>query len=617
MAAGLTALLILLGVGPAQAAMPAVTYPAAISNIKMEHKGGSDPNRPATVGNEFKLTANWSVPNGAKAGETFGMVLPEELQRVGAGFDLTNDNGDVVGSCTLSQDPKPILLCTLSEFVNGKEDIGGSLWFFAQARKATTEKQLGFEVNKELILVDIPGNQGIIGTKPAPTKPAKDGWSTSEHGRMGWTIRIPSDVAQNGKFTVQDKLVAGGMDLENHSYVGGSLKVSWVEVVDGRYDDNAWVDATADIQKNTLTNGGKAFELVVGNVPEKPQRLYQVMYFTKGDGQVFVGDKFANKVTVESIDASSTFTYQATGGGTGDGKEYTRFSIAKSVEGNAASQVPAGTTFTVRYSVGGQSRELPVGMGEDNRVQSERYKIGSTFVIEEVNLPDVPGLAWGSYTITGDGVTDNGDGTFSLTPKTNAAVALNLTNVATKKVGNLEVTKSVTGEGSSKLPVDTSFSVNYAYTLEGQDPTTGELAVRAGETVSLPEALPLGTEVTLTEAKPADVAVDDATKVVFGQPVFTVGGKSGPSATVTIEDADEPVRVSLENPTTVSEVPPVPSEVPPTPSKPTPPVKPAGPQPGLPVTGSNGAGLLAGAAALMLALSGVAFASRRRAKARS
>jgi len=587
------------------------TYPDAISSVEMsfvEGEGG-----PTRVGQWLVVTADWAVPDSAVGGETFGMTLPSELRRVvDAAFELKNATDDVVGSCVISDDDAPVLTCTLTDFVNDRDDVHGSVWFKAEAVAATTASTLTFEGGGAPILADIPGEGGIVQLPdPAPTSAAKVGWQSAQDGRWAWMVSVPSGLAEDGRFTVTDTLVPGGPDAESHSLVE-SVDISWRPVdEDGNLAGPAARVPDADIIENTFAAGGKSFTIIVGNVPADQKRVYQIQYLTAPDGAFFRGDTYRNDAMVQSTKASGSFTYTGFAGGNGDGGMYTRFSIAKSVSGDAASSIPADTVFTVQYEVAGETRTLPVTVGEGERVLSERYPIGSTFVISEIDIPAIDGVEWKDYTITGEGVQDNGDGTYAITPGRSDTVALGLDNVADRAAvptGNLSVTKHVTGEGADLVPDDTVYTVHYEYVLDG-DTVQGDLSVADGRTTTLPEDIPVGTAVKLTEVRPGDVELADGV-VEYGDPTFRVDGVDvGSAATVTVADASQPVTVTIENPTVVH---------PRTPS--TPPASSTPPQhaPASGALAQTGSSFAAGTAAvigLALLLAG-AWAAARRSHAR-
>ncbi|MDR7293282.1 DUF5979 domain-containing protein [Pseudoglutamicibacter albus] len=565
----------LVGITPAQAA-PDFTYPGAMSdvNVTFKDKDGGQ----ARVDDEVKVTAKWNVPNGAQAGETFGMTLPKEFSNYGNGeFSVPDkETGETVANCKVTNEPAPTVTCTLTDFVNGKEDVGGELWFLATLDEQSDNNTADFIIDGKTVPVPIPGDGGIgpVGPGHAADDPYKYSART-KHGAdvIAWGIQFPNTVAEDGTVTVTDAIV-DNTEFERHKANNFDIEVEYRNVAeDGTFvegEDWAPVDP-ADFETN-IAEGSTNFTVTVKNVPTNKRVQYRILYWTKMDGKAFEGDVFKNTAKVNGKDAEATFTYTAIGGGTGSGKEYTRFSIAKAVEGNGADQVPAGTKYTVKYTAAGEEDTLELEAGEENRVNSKRYKIGTEFKITEVNLPEVDGIEWGDYEITGDGVTKNEDGSFSVTPATNEPAKLTLVNKAEKKVqnGNLSVTKAVTGDGADLVPADTEYNVKYSYELDGEE-KTGTLTVKNGETVSLPEDVPAGTKVRLTEEKPADFETEDGKKVIYGEPKFFIGDELCDDILVTVE-GDKTKEIKLENPTTVEEPEPEPepSEEPEPSDEPTP-----------------------------------------------
>ncbi len=129
-AAASTALLLLVGsvfgaVTAANAA-PVVTYPDAISNIALERDDDTD--GPLHQWNRVMISADWSVPDGAVEGETFGMTLPTEFRRWGTGeFPIVDPvTKAIMANCVVSQDVEAEVVCTLTAEVNGQLNVGGS-----------------------------------------------------------------------------------------------------------------------------------------------------------------------------------------------------------------------------------------------------------------------------------------------------------------------------------------------------------------------------------------------------------------------------------------------------------------------------------------------------------
>jgi len=221
---------------------------------------------------------------------------------------------------------------------------------------------------------------------------------------------------------------------------------------------------------------GQSFEFSASGLPAGGF-AYELTYFTQADGPVEQGDVFGNRAIVNTIETSATHTVIESGGGDGSGVVYTSFSIVKALTG-AQAQAARAETYTVRYSVKGTdapaaTMTVPVGQP----VISERAPLGSTFVIEEIDLPVIQGVTWGAWTISGDGVIDAGDGTYEVTPGTTAGVELTLTNVA-NPVPVVEPTPTpVTTPSPTPAPQTASTKTPVELALTGGGSGSGFLAL--------------------------------------------------------------------------------------------------------------------------------------------
>ncbi|KGF00457.1 Ig-like domain-containing protein, partial [Actinomyces sp. S4-C9] len=422
----------LVGVTPANAAD--YTYPDAISDVKVTFNGKEGGQ--AVVDDEVKVTAKWNVPNGAQAGETFGMTLPKQFSNYANGkFEVPDEaTGETVANCVVTNDPAPIVTCTLTDFVNGKEDVGGDLWFLATLDEESGDNTADFVIDGKIVPVPIPGDGGIgpKGRGHASDEPYKYSARTKiGENVIAWGIQFPNTIAEDGTVTVTDAVV-DNTDFERHKLNDFGVEVEYRNVADdGTFvEGEDWESLDPANFETNAKEGSTNFTVTVKNVPSDKRIQYRVLYWTKMDGQAFEGDVYKNTAKVNAKDVEATFEYSAIGGGTGSGKEYTRFSIAKSIEGSGADKVPSDTKYTVKYIANDEEDTLEFAAGEENRVNSKRYRIGTTFTITEVNLPEVEGVQWGDYEITGEGVSKNDDGSYSVTPSTNEPVKLNLINKA-------------------------------------------------------------------------------------------------------------------------------------------------------------------------------------------
>ena len=270
------------------------------------------------------------------------------------------------------------------------------------------------------------------------------------------------------------------------------------------------------------------------------------------------------------------------------------FSLSKSLEGAASSLVPAGTEFTIDYSYGDPEQTGELTVLADGTVQvSDELPLGSVVTLSEPDFPEIPGVSWGAPRYVINDGDPTAEGTFVIEPSTTVSIeVINTANVAT---GDFSVSKSVVGDAAASVPDDTEFTVGYSY---GDPAVTGTLTVLADGTVVTSDALPNGTEVTLTE-----VDLPEVEGVKWGTPKFTIGdGDPSEKATFTIGDGNT-VAVKLVNTATPT---------PHTPVTPEPPKPPTTPKTPLPTTGSETAAPLGIIASAALLLGGGLLLLRRR-----
>jgi hypothetical protein len=223
------------------------------------------------------------------------------------------------------------------------------------------------------------------------------------------------------------------------------------------------------------------------------------------------------------------------------------FDVTKDVTGTGSALV--GTqAFTVEYSYDlngeAQTGELTIADGQTDGLADLPW--GTEVTLSEV-APATEGVMYGTPVYTGTGVTDNEDGTATLTIGT-GTVAIGLENPATQILGGFAVTKDVTGTGTT-LVGDQEFTVEYSYELDGET-QTGEFTIADGQSDGLAD-LPYGTVVTLSEVAPKTAGV------TYRTPVFTgTGVTDNGDGTASFTTGEGAVEVGLENPASLVPPPP-------------------------------------------------------------
>ncbi|PWD50991.1 hypothetical protein C8046_10330 [Serinibacter arcticus] len=418
--------------GPAAAADVSI----AVSNATL--RGSSDDVGELDPGEWLRFDADLATPPGSivRAGDTFSVTLPAALRLVSAApFTMTDTAGAAVATCVYQADTDPQnLVCT---FTNAEpiQDWAGKIWFTAAVENQPGEVDLTFKVNDTVI---VPFT-GTIGTGPTgPSEPDdfdKGSGIHTSYEYISWGLSIPSsrtaELRGLATVTISDDLVNDDPEFKPHAIDPDSFRfVRYAVDAGGGF---AWGTAQ-EVDPSLFTVGFRGpataptgFTISTTGSIFEAGYYYRVEYTTDPIGGVYIpGDKYKNDAEIAGNAVTSTSTVMAYGGGAGDGSRYVDFSITKQVTGEA---VPDDTTFTVEVTAPGHDpRTLTVVNG--GLAQSGYYPVGTTLTVSEVDLPAVPGITWGEVTVAGDGVVDNGDGTWSLTPAGGTTAVLTLTNVA-------------------------------------------------------------------------------------------------------------------------------------------------------------------------------------------
>ena len=419
-AAALTAVITLAGAGAASAAdydYPAAIDPSSITVTTVGDGGG------VSQWDQVRVDADWAVPDGAVGGQTFGFTLPKEFARAGTSFSVPSaeDPSTAIAECTVSTDAAPVVTCTLTDYVNGRTGVTGSLWFVASADEQTAESTVEFTVDGTITPVEIPGG-GIGPSAPLPTEPQKWSWQTDD-GRIAWQLALPgASFAGAESIVVDDTLTGAGDGFAEHHNEDAQLEV--------------WSTTLQDQDPQTITNwagswnaSGTAFHIEIPG-PIDPTRMYFVKYFTVPSSQAD-GATYANTADVNGVKLEDKEVWTVTGGGTGDGDATGSFTVTKAVSGSGAADVPVDAVYTVRYSYGDPVVERTVAVTAGATAPLIQLPAGTVVTLGELTPPAVDGIDWGVPVFSGAGVSVGADGGAQITVGAGTTLAVTLTNTAT------------------------------------------------------------------------------------------------------------------------------------------------------------------------------------------
>lgn len=509
----------------------------------------TEPTDQIKVWDRIAFEATWAVPDTATAGDTFRLAFPTSPSLTGVrdSFALTAPDGQTVGTCEVSTGE---LVCTLTDYVDSHTDVSGTLHFRARADEETTLTEIPFTTGGGTVVpVDVPGGIGPVPEFPAPSTPTKWGDVTLDGRNIAWGVNIPSSALAGDAPTLTDTFTAGLVLDPASVTVAYVLAKDWAG---GKYTVSTAQQSGSDF---TVTEVSSESFTVTVDAPIVADAIYVLRYKTALPTDVRPGDAFHNTVTGSRWVTESTPVIYSQGGGDGEGVlPVGGFTVTKEVSGSGAALVPDDREFRVAYSYqrAGQAVEGELALRSGQTDGLKDMPAGTVVTLSEVTPADVDGVTWQAPVFSGTGVATT-DGGAIITIARGATVAVTLTNPTTvtpPPVGGFTVTKNVTGPGTSLVPADQTFTVEYSYELAGQ-PVTGELALRAGESEGLAD-LPAGTVVTLREKAPSAVE-----GVTWKSPRFTGAGVDvgDGGATLTISE-DATVGVLLTNGTGVTPPPP-------------------------------------------------------------
>jgi len=187
-------------------------------------------------------------------------------------------------------------------------------------------------------------------------------------------------------------------------------------------------------------------------------------------------------------------------------------SLIKAIAGEAAGEVGSDAEFPVTASwtdADGepQSRELTIGTTEPTPLGVD-LPAGTVVTIAEGDRPAIDTVVWDAIVISGDDVTDAGDGTAEIvvSDQHEDVTLVTVINEATWAPGTFSLSKQIAGIDPERADVPESVEVTASWIADGEQATETLQVPTDGSEVPFGTDLPHGTEVTLSETKPDDAA---------------------------------------------------------------------------------------------------------------
>ncbi|WP_223693505.1 DUF5979 domain-containing protein [Leifsonia poae] len=394
----------LLALAPAVSASAATV--SAITAVSIVAPDSADPSAPLTVGEQFKVDADWTLPAGARPGDTFTVTFPSPVSGYSSEFTLLDATGAGVGTCAVTSTS---LSCTVGAYVATHSNVTGSLYFHATAAQTTDGPVLFTTSAGTTFTVPVPGGAIGPGTPggdwPVPTSLGKGGWQNAD-GSLGWDIFVPGSLLLTGgkEVTLTDTFDS------RLTFDPSSLTVGYVNAAD--WNNGDWSGSFHDLTAGT---GADTYTFAAGATPSSflvtihqpvADRIYGLYYTLAAPAGTADGTHFDNTVSGEGAgDASASVDYVAAGG-SASGDALRAISVTKMLAGSGPA--PTGTyPFTVSCTnpqgaaIAGFPAQASLAAGQTQVFPG--IPVGSNCTVDETNNRGADAVAYAparSVTVT-------------------------------------------------------------------------------------------------------------------------------------------------------------------------------------------------------------------------
>ena len=441
-----------------------------ITDVKIQNDKGEALTGPVGRYDSFRLNAKFALEGkNVKAGDTTEVSVASPIDIKSQDFEINDSiTGKLIANAKVDAATGKIIL-TFTKFVEEKNDVSGSFFFYAQVNKVKSpndgEVPVKVSVNDK---VKFTGKvtSGTIGGGNRYSI-IKSGWSEKGNKELGFRISVNRTNEVINDAVVTDTLKSPGI-----TYKPGSFKIkkgTW-EYNNGKWELKNAKDVTADY---TVNINGNSFSINLGNIAADDQ--FAIEYETDVNYAVVDGEKILNQATIkgsnkDEYSSNSTVKIQIAGG-EGIGYEFS-IKVTKVDEQNRPLK---GAKFQVVRQATGQV----IGEFESDANGEFTVKniLRDKYIIKEIQAPEGYGLAE-------DTIVEASE--FTTPTKPVSKTIVNKKEKPAKTQATIELDKNLTGrdlvdgefsfelyEGANKLQTVTNKSgkvtfESISYTAEGE-----------------------------------------------------------------------------------------------------------------------------------------------------
>ena len=507
-----------------------------ITEVKIQNDKGEALTGPVGRFDSFRLNAKFALEGkNVKAGDTTEVSIASPIDIKPQDFEINDSiTGKLIANAKVDAAAGKIIL-TFTKFVEEKNDVSGSFFFYAQVNKVKSPND-----GEVPVKVSVNDKEKFTGKVTSGTigggyrySIIKSGWSEVGNKELGFRISV-----NRTNEVINDAVITDTLKSKGITYKPGSFKIkkgTW------EYTNGKWVlknakDVTADYKVNI---NGDSFSINLGNIAADDQ--FAIEYWADVNYDVVDGERILNQATIKGSNkdeyASNSTVKIQIAGGEGIGYE---FSIKVTKVDDQNGPLKGAKFQVVRQATGQVIGEFESDANGEFTVQNI---LRDKYIIKEIQAPE-------GYELAADTVVEAGEFKTPKTPVAKTIVDQKTTTTTTTTTTTEEPTTTSTTT-TTEEPTTTSTTTTTeeptttSTTTTTEEPTTTSTTTTTEEptttTTTTTTEEPKTTTTTTTTEEPTTTSTTEATTEV------TTG-----STSETTEATTEETTVSTEEPRTAS-----------------------------------------------------------------
>ena len=490
-----------------------------ITEVKIQNDKGGALTGPVGRFDTFRLNAKFALEGkNVKAGDTTEVSIASPIDIKSQDFEINDSiTGKLIANAKVDATAGKIIL-TFTKFVEEKNDVSGSFFFYAQVNKVKSPND-----GEVPVKVSVNDKEKFTGKVTSGTigggyrySIIKSGWSEVGNKELGFRISV-----NRTNEVINDAVVTDTLKSKGITYKPGSFKIkkgTW------EYTNGKWVlknakDVTADYKVNI---NGDSFSINLGNIAADDQ--FAIEYWADVNYDVVDGERILNQATIKGSNkdeyASNSTVKIQIAGGEGIGYE---FSIKVTKVDDQNGPLKGAKFQVVRQATGQVIGEFESDANGEFTVQNI---LRDKYIIKEIKAPE-------GYELAADTVVEAGE---FKTPKAPVVKTI----VDQKTTTSTTTTTTTTTEEPTTTSTTTTTTTTEAPTTTSTTTTTTEAPTTTSTTTTTEE--PTTTSTTTTTEEPTTTSTTTTTE----EPTTTS------TTTTTEEPTTTTITTTTEEPTTTT-----------------------------------------------------------------